>query len=188
MDYYDILQKTLKRHFIKEVMSNIEQNGLNEGQGILITFFLHYKGVIFPKNVDYDNSGKVTIILQKVFWDLKISLKDFSVVLSFNDKTFMVMIPFDSILVFADLSQNFLLKFTLTNKKSKNGALNEELLDELDDDSDEDEDDDDDDDDEDDEDAEDDNHAENFSQNTKNADHIDISNVITYDFKKNKKK
>lgn len=110
IDYERLVEGAL-RNVVKECLFLLQaQEDLGEHH-FYITFSTRHKGVEIPSYLHDEYPDEMTIVLQHQFWDLQISEKKFSVMLSFNQKSERLVIPFDAITGFADPSVNFGLRF-----------------------------------------------------------------------------
>jgi hypothetical protein len=108
MDIYAQFLKDDLKNTIKNILINISKNKINKFC-IYISFEKDYDDVIFPELDDYDNDASYTIVLQNMFWNLTVDDDGFSVTLKFDDENIQVYIPFESITLFTDTFNNFLL-------------------------------------------------------------------------------
>ncbi len=103
-------QKLLNQSMIgvlKDVLNNIKNNGLSNGNHLYITFLTNHKNVKIPLWLKNKYNKEMTIIIQYEFYNLYIEKKFFKIDLSFNDINATLQIGFDSVISFADPSANF---------------------------------------------------------------------------------
>lgn len=110
-DYAPFLQKALKG-IVKEILTNVAQNGLTDESYYMISFQTPKSKI--PDFVRTKYPTEMTIILQNQFEDLQVNDTDFSVVLGFGGVPCEINVPFDAIINFADPSQKFGLTLTPT--------------------------------------------------------------------------
>ena len=118
INYTNILNKNMINVF-KDVLLNIQKNGLQEDHHLYITFLTQDTGVEIPGHLREKFPEEMTIVVQHQFWDLKTSDTAFSIKLSCNDITEQLRIPFASITAFADPSVNFGLQFKFNQSDVK---------------------------------------------------------------------
>lgn len=111
IDYQNLIQNALLG-VVRDILKQVEENGLNGDNYFYITFQTNTNGVIIPSFLKEKYPTEMTIVLQHQFENLSVSQNGFSVDLSFQGKPQTISIPFKSILVFADPSVNFSLQFT----------------------------------------------------------------------------
>ena len=122
--------KILKNNMInvlKDVLKNIKKNGLQEGHHLYITFKTNDKKVIIPQWLLDKFPSEMTIVIQYEYWNYDVANNHFTITLSFSDIKTDLMIPFSSVISFADPYANFGLKLIQektiidknTNKKKK---------------------------------------------------------------------
>ena len=117
-------QKILKQNMInvlKDVLIEINKNGLSNVNQLYITFLTNHKNVNIPKWLLSKYPNEITIVLQYEYYDLKINKESFHVALSFDDVKTSLEICYDAVISFADPSANFGLKLIEKepNKKAK---------------------------------------------------------------------
>ena len=103
----------------KDVLLEIEKNGLQDGHHLYITFITKNSGVKIPNWLVKKYPLEITIVLQYEYWNFKIKKKSFNVGLSFNDIKVNLDIPFDSVISFTDPYANFGLRL-IQNDSIKN--------------------------------------------------------------------
>ena len=108
---------------LKDVLTNIKNNGLQEGHYLYITFKTKDKKVIIPQWLLDKFPSEMTIVIQYEYWNYEVTNDHFKITLSFNDIKTDLIIPFSSIISFADPYANFGLKLIhdkVIDNKSKN--------------------------------------------------------------------
>ena len=125
INYSQILKKNMLNVF-RDVLKNIEVNGLKKGHHLYITFRTDVKKVVIPDWLKAKHPKEMTIIIQYEYWNFKVKNDSFNIGLSFNDIKTNVTIPFDAVISFADPYANFGLKLineemnkNLSDKKPK---------------------------------------------------------------------
>jgi len=125
INYSQILKKNMLNVF-RDVLKNIEINGLQEGHHIYIAFQTDSKKVVIPDWLKTKHPKEMTIIIQYEYWNFKVKNDSFNICLSFNDIKADITVPFDAVISFADPYANFGLKLIneeiikkLSDKKPK---------------------------------------------------------------------
>jgi hypothetical protein len=108
---YDHLLKMSFRYVAKLALEHAEKFGLYGAQYFFITFATGYPGVEVPDYLFNEYPEELTIVLEHQFWNLKVHEDRFEVSLSFDSKMEHLVVPFDSLLEFADPSEDFVLQF-----------------------------------------------------------------------------
>ena len=110
----------------RDVLKNIEVNGLKKGHHLYITFRTDVKKVVIPDWLKAKHPKEMTIIIQYDYWNFKVKNNSFNIGLSFNNIKADIAVPFDAVISFADPYANFGLKLIneeiikkLSDKKPK---------------------------------------------------------------------
>ena len=122
--YTQILKKNML-NFFRDVLKNIELNGLQEGHHLYISFKTDDKKVIIPNWLKKKHPKEMTVIIQYEYWNFKVKNDSFNISLSFNDIKADITIPFDAVISFADPYANFGLK--LINEEVNNKLSNKKI-------------------------------------------------------------
>jgi len=109
INYLKILRKNMI-NFLKDVLTNIKNNGLQEGHHLYITFKTNDKKVIIPQWLLEKFPSEMTIVIQYEYWNYNVTNDHFKITLSFNDIKTDLIVPFSSVISFADPYANFGLK------------------------------------------------------------------------------
>ena len=109
INYVKILRKNMI-NVLKDVLTNIKNNGLQEGHHLYITFKTNDKKVIIPQWLLNKFPSKMTIVIQHEYWNYDVANDHFKITLSFNDIKTDLIVPFSSVISFADPYANFGLK------------------------------------------------------------------------------
>ena len=115
IDYQNIL-KTNMINVLKDVLKNIEENGLKEGHHVYITFITNHPKASLPKWLKEKYPNEITIVIQYEYYNLTVNEDNFCIGLSFNNVKTDLVIGYESIISFADPFANFGLQ--LINKES----------------------------------------------------------------------
>ena len=119
IEYQKILNRNLLNVFI-EILKEVEKNGLDGKNHLYITFVTNNPKNSVPDWLAQKYPNEMTIVIQNWFEELRVSKKDFSIILNFNNSPEKMTIPFQSITNFSDPSTNFSLQFEiLGDDKSK---------------------------------------------------------------------
>ena len=126
INYSKILKKNMI-NVLRDVLINIKKNGLQEGHHLYITFNTNGKKVIIPQWLLNKFPSEMTIVIQHEYWNYDVANDHFTITLSFNDIKTELIVPFSSVISFADPYANFGLKLIQektiidknTNKKKK---------------------------------------------------------------------
>ena len=117
INYSQILKQNMLNVF-RDVLKNIEVNGLQEGHSLFITFQTNVKKVIIPDWLKAKHPKEMTIIIQYEYWNFKVKNDSFNIDLSFNDIKAEITVPFGAVISFADPYANFGLR--LINEETNN--------------------------------------------------------------------
>jgi hypothetical protein len=108
---YDLLVENAMRGLVREVLVTTGKRGLPGDHHFYITFLTEHPGVSIPGHLRARHPGEMTIVLQHQFWDLEVDDSKFAVTLSFGGKSERLVVPFASVVGFADPSVKFALQF-----------------------------------------------------------------------------
>ena len=122
INYLKILKKNMI-NVLADVLTNIKKNGLQEGHHLYITFKTNDKKVIIPQWLLDKFPKKMTIVIQYEYWNYDVANDHFKITLSFKDIKADLIIPFSSVISFADPYANFGLKL-IQNKAIYNENTN----------------------------------------------------------------
>ena len=110
IDYPGMID-TAMRGVVREALVHIDKFGLPGDHHFFISFQTNYPGVSISPQLKSRYPEEITIVIQHQFWDLKITDKQFSIMLSFNNIPEKLVVPFDALTAFADPSIKFGLQF-----------------------------------------------------------------------------
>ena len=108
---YDELVQNALKGVVKEILQQVEKNGLQNEHHFYIAINTQAEGVDLPAHLIERYPDEMTIVLQHRFWGLKVMDDHFEVGLSFGKKPQHLKIPFDAIVTFVDPSAQFALQF-----------------------------------------------------------------------------
>ena len=109
---YDRMVEEALRGVVRRVLENTIEHGLPGDHHFYITFRTRTSGVMIPDFLLKRYPDEMTIIIQHQYWDLRVNVFEFSVSLSFDNKTVEMTIPFAALTAFVDPSVKFGLQFT----------------------------------------------------------------------------
>ena len=121
IDYKNILKKNMI-NVLKEVLLNIEKNGIQEGHHLYITFDTNNINTNIPSWLKNKFPKEMTIVIQYEYWDFKVKKDLFNISLSFDDVKTNLEISYNSVISFADPFANFglrLIQEELSIKKNE---------------------------------------------------------------------
>ena len=110
IQYQKILNKNLLNVFI-EILKEIEKKGLDGKNHLYVSFATNNPKTSVPDWLLQKYPSEMTIVIQYEYYHLSVNKKNFNIGLSFNNKKCDLIIPFDSIISFADPSSNFGLNY-----------------------------------------------------------------------------
>ena len=125
IDYQKILNDNMI-NVLKDILQNIENNGLSNNNHLYITFLTSHPKNKIPNWIQEKYPEEMTIVIQYEYYGIKINESNFVITLSFNDIKATLKIHYHSIISFADPSANFGLKLIqqktqkIFNKSTKN--------------------------------------------------------------------
>ncbi len=110
IDYPGLID-TAMRGVVREALVHVDKFGLPGEHHFFISFQTNFPGVSISPQLKSRYPEEITIVVQHQFWDLKITDKQFSIMLSFNNIPEKLVVPFDALTAFADPSIKFGLQF-----------------------------------------------------------------------------
>ena len=116
INYKKILDKNIMNVFI-EVLKKIQKDGLLDGHHRYITINTKHKDLELPNWIKSRYPNEITIVVQYEYSDLIVEKEFFSINLSFENIKTNLIVPYNSILSFADPYANFGLKFNDNSSK-----------------------------------------------------------------------
>lgn len=110
---YDRMVEAAKRGVVRQALRDVLTRGgtLPGEHHFYITFRTDAEGVELPDYLRAKYPTEMTIVLQYQFYDLTVDSEKFGVTLSFGGVLRRLVIPFITIITFADPSVNFVLQF-----------------------------------------------------------------------------
>jgi hypothetical protein len=116
---YDLLTQNALRGVVREVLTQVQRDGLPGEHHLYIAFDTDAEGVSVSKRLKEQYPEEMTIVLQYQFWDLLVTNERFEVKLSFSNVPERLVVPFSAVKAFYDPSAQFGLQF------GKPGAAND---------------------------------------------------------------
>ncbi|GAB5470225.1 MAG: ClpXP protease specificity-enhancing factor SspB [Rhodospirillales bacterium] len=108
---YDLMLQSALRSVLRKTLEIAADTGLPGNHHLFITFRSQGPGVEIADYLVARYPDEMTIVLQHEYWGLEIEEERFSVTLSFSNRHERLVIPFDSVVAFADPAVNFGLQF-----------------------------------------------------------------------------
>lgn len=121
IDYPGLIDSAM-RNVVKEALIHVDKFGLPGEHHFFISFQTNFPGVSISPQLKSRYPEEITIVVQHQFWDLKITDKQFSIMLSFNNIPEKLVVPFDALTAFADPSIKFGLQFHGKQFAANSGA------------------------------------------------------------------
>ena len=110
LNYTELMQNAL-RNLVRDVLRQIEIDGLPSDHHFYITFDITHPSVKIAEWLKEKHPDEITIVIQNWFDGLKVTENDFTITLNFGDQLEEMTVPFKSIISFVDPSVEFGLKF-----------------------------------------------------------------------------
>ena len=112
LNYNNMLDSALIS-VVKNALEQVVANGLLDGHYFYFTFNINARGVIVPEFLRKQYPETLTIVIQHEYSNLSVSEKEFGVTLSFNNYSYHIIVPFNSLIAFSDPKVNFSLSFNI---------------------------------------------------------------------------
>ena len=126
---YKVLIETAMLNMVRDILKKVSIDGLPKSHHFLITFFSNSKGVVIPDWMNEKYPDKMTIIIRNWFENLNVTEKRFEISLNFNNAVERLIIPFNSIELFADPSVDFAISFNQVNSIKSSETENDKEAD-----------------------------------------------------------
>jgi uncharacterized protein len=108
---YDRMVEDALRGVVRRALTEVSTSGLPGDHHFYLTFRTGESGVQIAPALKSQYPKEMTIVLQHQFWGLEINEDGFAVTLSFGGKHERLVVPYRSIVSFADPSVKFGLQF-----------------------------------------------------------------------------
>jgi len=128
---YDRLVEDALRSVVRRALLEVAAGGLPGDHHFYLTFHTQDPGVSLSPALRAQYPKEMTIVLQHQFWGLEVTEDNFTVKLSFGGVRETLVIPFQSVVSFADPSVKFGLQFeTTVEGEGEDGEFSEAEADE----------------------------------------------------------
>jgi hypothetical protein len=111
---YDRMVEDALRGVVRRALTDVSSSGLPGDHHFYLTFRTGEPGVQIAPALKSQYPKEMTIVLQHQFWGLEVNENQFAVTLSFGGKHERLVVPYRSIVSFADPSVKFGLQFEST--------------------------------------------------------------------------
>ncbi len=108
---YDVMVERALRGVLREALTYVAEKGLPGEHHFYITFRTDHPEVDIPDHLHERYPSEMTIVLQHQYWSLEVGDESFGITLSFSDVPERLIVPFESVVAFADPSVRFGLQF-----------------------------------------------------------------------------
>lgn len=108
---YDRMVEDALRGVVRRALIDVSTSGLPGDHHFYLTFRTGEPGVQIAPALKSQYPKEMTIVLQHQFWGLEVNEDGFTVTLSFGGKHERLVVPYQSIVSFADPSVKFGLQF-----------------------------------------------------------------------------
>ena len=125
IDYGNLMHDAM-RGLIREVLTQVANDGLPGEHHFFITFDTNHEGVALADWLHQRYPGEMTVVVQHWFENLEVGDDGFGITLNFGDSPEPIYIPYDAISTFVDPSVEFGLRFE--TQDSEEGEDAEEVL------------------------------------------------------------
>ena len=115
---YPVLMNNAMRGLIASILRGVADKGLPDKHHFYIQFDTQADGVLMADSLRHAYPEKMTVIIQDWYENLQVNEADFQVTLNFDNQAEPLVIPFASILSFADPSVEFVLQFQRIDMQS----------------------------------------------------------------------
>ncbi|HET6621312.1 MAG TPA: ClpXP protease specificity-enhancing factor SspB [Dongiaceae bacterium] len=119
---YDRMVEDALRGVVRRALTEVSASGLPGDHHFYLTFRTGETGVQIAPALKAQYPKEMTIVLQHQFWGLEIDPEGFAVTLSFGGKHERLVVPYRSIVSFADPSVKFGLQFESSALGEGDGA------------------------------------------------------------------
>jgi hypothetical protein len=107
---YRALERKAAFAIIRDILSQVAENGLYKNQHLYVTFSLGHPDVEASDALRSEFNEDITIVLQYEFWELNVDDRGFSVSLAFPHSDETIYVPFSSIISLSDPSEDFAIE------------------------------------------------------------------------------
>ncbi|WP_095597095.1 SspB family protein [Actibacterium pelagium] len=124
IDYGNLMHDAM-RGLIREVLSQVADEGLPAEHHFFITFDTTHEDVALADWLRQRYPGEMTVVVQHWFENLEVGDNGFGITLNFGDSPEPIYIPYDAISTFVDPSVEFGLRFETQDSDEDEGAEEE---------------------------------------------------------------
>jgi hypothetical protein len=117
---YDVIVQEAMLGVVKKVLTDAQNEGLQNDHHFYLTYSTCYEGVEIPSSLLSKYPDEITIVLQHEYENLVVHNDYFSVTLWFNNVPAHLRVPFKAIKAFFDPSVKFGLQFNLIEQENLN--------------------------------------------------------------------
>ena len=110
IEYEKMVEQAL-RGVVRQTLQGVAGDGLPGEHHFYITFRTDHPDVSLPKSLRERYPNEMTIVMQHQFWNLEVEDEKFEVTLSFSNVPHRLVVPYASVVAFADPSVRFGLQF-----------------------------------------------------------------------------
>lgn len=110
IDYGNLMHRAM-RGLVRDVLTDVQTNGLPGNHHFFVTFDTQHEGVDIAGWLKERYPDEMTVVMQHEFSDLIVDEDGFRVTMSFGDQPEVLVIPFAAIRTFVDPSVEFGLRF-----------------------------------------------------------------------------
>ena len=110
IDYGNLMHQAM-RGLIKQVLSDVQSNGLPGEHHFFITFDTEHPEVTIPDWLSGRYPNEMTVVMQHWYDKLEVGDDGFGIQLNFGDAPEPLFVPYDAIKTFVDPSVEFGLRF-----------------------------------------------------------------------------
>jgi len=110
---YDIWVEEALRSVIQKTIAHVSDHGLPGDHHFYISFLTQDNGVVIPARLRAQHPNDMTIVMQHQFENLTAGDDAFSITLSFGGQKENLVVPYASVISFADPSVNFALQLKM---------------------------------------------------------------------------
>ena len=111
INYLKIVDESM-REIAHKTLKVVESDGLQDNHQLYISFLTKYPGVHLSDRMRARYPEEITIVLQYQYTNLIVEEEKFTVTLSFDGVPETVIVPYKSMISFADPSVKFSIQFT----------------------------------------------------------------------------
>ncbi len=119
LDYGNLMHRAM-RGLIKDVLTDVQANGLPGDHHFFITFDTQHEDVDIAEWLTQRYPEEMTVVMQHWYDNLNVTDDGFFITLNFGDQPEPLYIPYDAIITFVDPSVEFGLRFETHDSYDEN--------------------------------------------------------------------